>query len=195
MDVVQPAAPAEAAKVRNCANFSECGQSASSKRAKFCSDCFRRRAKRVGGHSRGNHKARGSQGNRGNTSTTRKSDAGIRSGLKRSARFALTVKKQWLDMILSGAKTWEIRGTNTDKRGWIHLAQSKSGKLMGRARLVNALKINRDEFDSYFHFHQIPDASDVNYKIIYAWVVEDAQKFEEPLHYHHTQGAVRWVRL
>ena len=47
---------------------------------------------------------------------------------------ALVVKKEWLDLILAGRKTWEIRGSPTGKRGWIRFAESQAdGKLMGRA--------------------------------------------------------------
>ena len=63
-----------------------------------------------------------------------KKDAGKRSGLRRSAKKALVVKKKWLDLILAGRKTWEIRGSSTSKRGWIHFAESQAGgKLRGRA--------------------------------------------------------------
>ena len=93
----------------------------------------------------GNASASGSLGNAGNASANRwkggnvkkgraKKSAGERSGVRRSAKKALVVKKKWLDLILAGLKTWEIRGRPTAKRGWIHLAESQAGgKLMGRA--------------------------------------------------------------
>lgn len=31
----------------------------------------------------------------------------------------LIIKKQWLDKILAGEKTWELRGSNTKVRGRI----------------------------------------------------------------------------
>ena len=44
------------------------------------------------------------------------------------------MKKKWLDLILSGKKTWEIRGSNTMHRGNTHLAESKkTGRIQGRA--------------------------------------------------------------
>ena len=56
-----------------------------------------------------------------------KKSAGERSGVRRSAKKALVVKKKWLDLILAGQKVWELRGSPTAKRGWIHLAESQAG--------------------------------------------------------------------
>jgi len=54
--------------------------------------------------------------NAGNeTKGAAKKRAGGRSGLKRSAKIALVVKKRWLDQILAGVKDWEIRGSSTAK--------------------------------------------------------------------------------
>ena len=72
--------------------------------------------------------AKGVLGNSGNTMTGRKKKAaGKRCGVRRSAKRALVLKKRWLDLILAGQKTWEIRGSSTGKRGWIHFAESQAG--------------------------------------------------------------------
>jgi len=66
-----------------------------------------------------------------------KKRAGKRSGLKRCAKYALVVKKNWLDLILGGSKDWEIRGNATTRRGWIHFAQSQAGgKLIGQDHVI-----------------------------------------------------------
>ena len=62
-----------------------------------------------------------------------KRKAGKRSGIRRKAKIALVVKKPWIDYLLNGSKTWEVRGSATKRRGWIHLAESGSGKLIGGA--------------------------------------------------------------
>ena len=87
-------------------------------------------------------------GNAGNQSKGRsKKKAGKRSGIKRSAKVALVVKKKWLDLILEGRKDWEVCGMHTNHRGWIHLAESKaSGLLMGRARVVDCKELPRATF-------------------------------------------------
>ena len=126
----------------------------------------------------------------GKTKTT----AGERSGVRRSAKQALVVKKKWLDLILVGRKTWEIRGTSTAKRGWIHFAESQAGgKLMGRARLVKCLRISKKSFMRHYKQHCVPSLSMVPYDTPYAWVLEDVERFKSPFDYEHKQGAVIWV--
>ena len=116
--------------------------------------------------------------------------------MKRSAKFALVVKKHWLDKILAGEKDWEIRGCSTTRRGWVHFAESKGGgKLVGRARLVDCIKIPKDKFQSHAHRHQVTNVADVPYKCIFAWVFEDAERFTEPFGYSHTPGAIIWVKV
>ena len=135
---------------------------------------------------------------KGNTETGQsKRSAGKRSGLKRSAKHALVVKKRWLDKILDGEKDWEIRSSRTRHRGWVHFAQSGStGKLMGRARLVGCHQLLSDEeFESHVHRHCVVKRSSVPYKKVFAWVLEQAERFEKPFAYAHRPGAVVWVNV
>ena len=123
-----------------------------------------------------------------------KKDAGKRSGLRRSARKALVVKKKWLDLIFAGEKTWEIRGCLTSKRGWVHFAESQAGgKLRGRARLVNCFLVPKESFQRHYKKHCVPSLTMVPYVRIYAWVFEDAEEFKKPFEYAHKPGAVTWV--
>ena len=98
------------------------------------------------------------------------------------------VKKELLDLILSGRKTWEIRGMATSKRGWIHFAESQAGgKLVGRARLVDCIPL------SAILKRRLPNLKVVPYKKPYAWVFEDAERFAKPYTYEHRQRAGIWV--
>ena len=108
---------------------------------------------------------------------------------------ALTIKKEWLDLVLAGTKTWEIRGKSTERRGFIHFAESGSGQLRGRAQLVGCRQLNRRKFMKYQHKHQVPNAEMVTYKNIWAWILEDAEPYEMPFDYSHTQGAVIFVKV
>ena len=120
-----------------------------------------------------------------------KKRAGERSGVRRSAKSVLVVKRRWLDKILVGRKTWEIRGGPTAKRGWIHFAQSGfTGKVMGRARLVGCHRVSRSSFEQKVRHHCVDSWDDVKYKKPYAWVLEDAERFERPFDYNHKRGAV-----
>ena len=191
-----------------CANHERCGSQAKGPRARYCAQCFRDNAARKGslssgnargnpgnaGNSRGN--PRGNPGNAGNAQTgSVKKRAGERSGVRRSAKSVLVVKKRWLDKILAGQKTWEIRGGPTAKRGWIHIAQSGStGKLMGRARLVGCHRVSRSSFEQKVSHHCVDSWDDVTYKTPYAWVLEDAERFERPFDYEYKNGAVIFCR-
>ena len=125
-----------------------------------------------------------------------KKAAGKRSGLKRSARVALVVKKQWVDKILAGEKDWEIRGSATARRGWVQFAESKAGgTLVGRARLVDCIRVPKETFRSHIRRHRVTNVADVPYKNIFAWVFEDAERFAKPFFYKHSPGAVIWVKV
>jgi hypothetical protein len=196
----------------------KCGRKAKSKRAKLCSICFRKQARESGARSTGNAagnpgsagnagNAAGNPGNAGNatgnpcnagnqTKGPVKKRAGKRSGKKRSAKIALVVKQEWLNLILAGKKDWEIRGSNTTRRGWIHLAESRAcGKLMGRVRLVDCKLVARSSFMKHAQHHCVTSLADVTYDRIYAWIFEDAERFRPSLEYKHRRGAVIWVKV
>ena len=216
MKAIKAATTIKVMKVKKCQNFKRCGRYAQSSRAKFCRSCFKEnavaKARSGKGNSQcnpgnagnsqgnpgnaGNSHGRGSPGNIGNGITGReKNSAGRRSGVKRCAKFALVVKKSWLDMILAGEKDWEIRGCSTTRRGWIHLAQSKAGgTLVGRARLIDCVELNKSMFIKHVHRHCVPHLSMVPYKRVFAWVLKDAERFTQPLTYKHRQGAVIWAK-
>jgi hypothetical protein len=189
----------------NCRNFKKCGRKSKSQRATFCGPCFKARAAQSGARSAGNRTGNpgnngnrtGKTGNKGNTKKgIAKKRAGARSGVKRSSKVALVVKKRWLDKILAGEKDWEIRSSNTSRRGWIHFAESKAGgKLMGRARLVDCFELSKAEFAKGRSHHCVLRLSVVPYKRMFAWVLENAERFEKPFVYEHEQGAVVWVRV
>ena len=104
------------------------------------------------------------------------------------------MKKKRLDLILARQKKWEIRGSSTAKRGWIHFAESQAGgKLVGRARLVDCFPVSRESFVRHFHQHRVPSLSMVPYHTPYAWVLEDCEKFDKAFNYEHKRGAVIWV--
>ena len=118
---------------------------------------------------------------------------GQRSGMRRAARVALVVKRPWIDYLLEGTKTWEIRGTKTTKRGGIHLAESGTGTLVGGASLVTFIFVTRDSFKKNRYVHRVPSVSYVKYPNMYAWIFENPRRYETPFDYHHTPGAVIFV--
>ena len=145
-------------------------------RARFCRRCFILKASvvgRKGGGVEGNKGGRGVEGNKGggapkgnkgghgvtgnggNTSKgPKKKAAGKRSGLKRVTKDLLLIKSPWLEFILSKRKTWEIRGSRTEKRGLIHLGMSGSGgEIHGRARVTDCRLLTREELRKHKDKH------------------------------------------
>ena len=193
MEVCWSASASRAHRV--CATLG-CGRQTVSSRAKLCRPCFldsartnslKRRRWRGGG---------GVAGNKGNATVGQtKRSSGQRSGTKRSAKYALVVRKRWLDKILDGDKDWEIRSCRTSRRGWVFLAQSgATGQLLGRARLVDCFQLSAEMFEANAHRHCVDSWRSVTYKGPFVWVLEQAERFEKPFDYEHRPGAVVWVR-
>jgi hypothetical protein len=111
----------------------------------------------------------------------------------------LLIRSPYVDWILAGSKTWEIRGSSTAKRGRIALIQSGTGTVIGVADLVgvvgpltlrelaaNARKLGLKE----------PETSGpLPYRKTFAWVLKDARKLKTPVRYRHPYGCIIWVKL
>ena len=116
-------------------------------------------------------------------------------GMWRSKLKGLIIKKHWLDLILSGQKPWEIRGSNTKVRGTICLIESGTGMIKGAVELMDVNQLNSKILPMFKRFHCIEDTNAVSYKHPYAWVMQSPIKLDKPIPYKHPQGAVVWVNL
>lgn len=109
----------------------------------------------------------------------------------------LLVRTPYVDWIVDGLKTWEIRTKRTQKRGRIALIRAASGLVVGEAELVdvvgpltyalladNAKLMNVHRRDAWE-----PDEP------TFAWVLRGAKRYETPIPYKHRSGAVIWARL
>jgi hypothetical protein len=111
----------------------------------------------------------------------------------------LLIKPPWIDMILAGQKTWELRGSGTQHRGEVALIQSGSGTVVGLTTLVDVLgPLSNAELLRSVSKHGVK-ASDIRagmrYAQTYAWVFEGARRLRSPVPYQHPAGAVIWVKL
>lgn len=107
----------------------------------------------------------------------------------------LIIKEPWIDLILKGKKTWEIRSSNTKIRGKIYLIKSGSGRIFGEANLINSFEININQFKNNTDKHCIHEVDYLPYKKhIYAWVLKNPIKYKTPKPYTHLRGAVIWVK-
>lgn len=108
---------------------------------------------------------------------------------------ALIVRKPHIDNILDNGKCWEMRSRPTSITGWIGLIEAGSGLIVGKAFLTSGhIKPSADEINSNAEKHQVQDLVKLD-KWCYAWVLEQAERFEKPIPYNHPKGAVIWVKI
>ena len=107
----------------------------------------------------------------------------------------LIVTRKWLDLILSGQKTWEIRSTPTTKREVVALIESGSGYVLGEARITDSLVVSLTDLQNNVAKHRVEDLSIITYSKPHAWVLTEAKRYKEPQPYKHPQGAVVWLDL
>ena len=109
----------------------------------------------------------------------------------------LIITPRWLEKILSGEKTLEMRTRPTKIRGWIALIESGAGLIMGITKLVSCtgpmtLELLQKCRNAHcIDYDQQPDLE--RYK--FAWTINFTQKLESPIPYRHPKGAIIWVKL
>ncbi len=105
----------------------------------------------------------------------------------------LIVRSPWIDLILQGEKTWEIRGVNTNTRGRIALIKSGTGQVYGTVELVDCLPLDLTSYHGHIAEHRVTAVQSLPYAKTFAWVLARSAPFEQPVPYRHPQGAVIWV--
>jgi hypothetical protein len=111
---------------------------------------------------------------------------------------AIPIKEPWIDMILSGEKTWEIRSKFTKKIGPVALIRSGSGTVVAVAKLSDVIELTQSIARKNVRLMGVSRLSEdeaLNCDGAYAWVLEDVIKFKTPVPYKHAPGAVTWVTL
>jgi len=111
----------------------------------------------------------------------------------------LVIKSPYIEKIISGSKTWEMRSTLTKIRGPIALIKQGSGQIIGVANLVDTKgPLSQQDKINAMDKHQISIdrlQSGETDKWNSAWVMENAQPLISPINYQHPNGAVIWVNL
>ena len=111
----------------------------------------------------------------------------------------LVIQSPWIEKILQGKKTWEIRGSNTKIRGRIALIRKGSGTIVGTCDLVDVIgPLPRSTLKESISKHGLdPKVYEVKppYPKTYAWVLENATRLNEEVPYRHPKGSVTWVNL
>ena len=91
---------------------------------------------------------------------------------------ALVIRRPFVDRIIDGKKTWEIRGSRTSVRGPIALIASRSGTVVGVCDLVDCvgpLKAAEFRRNAGKAGLRPTEATLGYYRRTYAWVVKNAQ--------------------
>lgn len=108
---------------------------------------------------------------------------------------AIPIREPWIDMILAGKKTWEIRSKFTKKIGPVALIRSKSGTVVATANLAKVIELNSDICSKNARKMGMSVDEALDCFGDYAWVLEDVVVFKRPVPYIHPSGAVTWVTL
>lgn len=111
----------------------------------------------------------------------------------------LIIKPYWTDLILSGEKTVEVRGSKTSVRGEIGIIKSGSKSVYGTAFLYDCKELTREDFENtYKESHRINMSYDELLKIYpkpHAWFIKVLKVYGKPIPYEHKRGCVIWVNL
>jgi hypothetical protein len=97
---------------------------------------------------------------------------------------ALLIRRPWIDMILDGQKTWEIRGARTSVRGRIGLIASRSGTVIGVCDLVDCVgPLTAQEFRKNARKAGMrpTEATLGYYRQTFAWVMAKPRRLKLPV--------------
>lgn len=112
---------------------------------------------------------------------------------------ALVIDTPYIDRILKGEKTWEMRSRNCSIKGTIGLIRKGSGCVVGLADIVGVkgpltpaeMLANQDKHR--ISTERLSDPGITKWK--WAWVLENVRPLDEPVPYRHRPGAQSWVLL
>jgi hypothetical protein len=112
---------------------------------------------------------------------------------------ALLIREPFIEQILAGTKTWEIRGNATKKRGLVALVKSGTGTVVGACCLAEVYgpllwRQFRDNAPKWGH-HSEERPPLLPYPDTYGWELAPVVTLAEPVPYTHRPGAVIWAKL
>lgn len=111
---------------------------------------------------------------------------------------ALIIDEPWIDLILQGRKTWEMRSRPTKIRGPIGLIRKGSKTIVGTAVLRASLDpLTPDGMREKFAHHGVPATifGQPGYSWLCPWVLAEVKPLARPVPYVHKSGAVIFVNL
>ena len=113
---------------------------------------------------------------------------------------AFFLKPQWLALVLSGEKSWELRTTATSIREQVGIIEKSSGTVVGICTIVACHgPLTDDELAASYSKHLTTPldrqrlAGARPYR--YAWVVDHVQALRVPVPYVHIPGTQGWCGI
>ena len=104
----------------------------------------------------------------------------------------MVLQKKWLDLILAGQKVLEIRNSNKTP-GVVFLGHR--GLIYGVAVLMPAEEIiSISRFRDLAPCHRC-DSDELPHQRTWALPLKDVRRISPPIVYHHSRGAIGWVRF
>lgn len=102
----------------------------------------------------------------------------------------LKIRPEWLQQILVGQKTTEIRGARCPHSGWVSIASTGERMIRCRARLGASRLLSAEEMVE----HEVAVKA-MGYKQSWAWPIEDVELVEPPIAIppRVAQGAAQWT--
>jgi hypothetical protein len=111
----------------------------------------------------------------------------------------LIIREPWIDMILDGTKTWELRTQRTSVRGEIALIRQGTGQIEGVTHLVDSLPpLDPEGLAGSVQFHGVSLSEQAIVILngwLFPWLIVNTRRLSSPVPYHHPNGAVTWVSL
>jgi hypothetical protein len=112
--------------------------------------------------------------------------------------YGLIIKKKWLDLIMSGKKSLEIRSSDTKHQGErIYLLESGSHKVRGTCIIDSTFPLSCSDWCEEADNHLV----DISYKELlkvykspHAWVLKKIQPIDKDAYYEHKKGSVIWIK-
>jgi hypothetical protein len=104
----------------------------------------------------------------------------------------LKIDDKWVNLILYGAKSWEIRRRNTLIRERIALGNKKNKCCVGYATIVNSVEMTIEELKKQDDKHLANDFLDEyakGRKTLFVWVLEDIVAEMKPILYSFSTGS------
>ena len=108
----------------------------------------------------------------------------------------LVIAAPWIDKILDGEKTWEIRSRRNSRVGMIALCR-KGGPIVGTCVIGESIPLPRERFARHFARHRVSAAAlEAFYRDrpVFAWPLSEVRRIDPPIAYKHPSGG-SWVTL